>query len=76
MTMFDSLRNLFNTLFTEFRGLGLSIFATGLVVMALLTAFGGDENKQTFKRGFVTCLIGLIVFFLAKPIVTFIRGAL
>lgn len=74
--MFESLNNLLDTLFTEFRTLGMTLFAIGLIVMALLTAFGGEENKRSFQRGFIVCVIGMIVFFLAKPIITFIRTTL
>ena len=74
--MFTSLNNLLDSIFNEFRTLGTTLFAIGLIVMALLTAFGGEENKRTFQRGFIICLFGMIVFFLAKPIVTFIKTTL
>ncbi|TCP24450.1 stage V sporulation protein AE [Scopulibacillus darangshiensis] len=74
--MFDALGRLVDTIFTEFRTLGISIFAIGIIVMALLTAFGGEENKRTFQRGFITCIAGIIVFFLAKPIISFFQGNL
>lgn len=74
--MFASLNNLLDTLFTEFRTLGTTLFAIGIIVMALLTAFGGEENKRVFQKGFVVCVAGIIVFFLAKPIITFIRTTL
>jgi len=74
--MFESLNNLLDTLFTEFRTLGMTLFAIGIIVMALLTAFGGEENKRSFQRGFIVCILGVIVFFLAKPIITFIRTTL
>lgn len=74
--MFDSLNNLLNTIFIEFRQLGITIFAIGIIVMAMLTAFGGEENKRSFKAGFVICLVGMIVFFLARPIIDFIRTTL
>jgi type IV secretory pathway VirB2 component (pilin) len=74
--MFDSINNLLDAVFTEFRSLGMTIFAIGIIVMAMLTAFGGEENKRSFQRGFVVCLFGLVVFFLAKPIITFIRTTL
>lgn len=74
--MFESIKALLNTIFGEMRSIGVTIFALGLIVMALLTAFGGEENKRTFQRGFVVCVFGIIVFFLAKPIVTFFQGNL
>jgi len=74
--MFDSIKSLLDTVFDEFRSLGTTLFALGLIIMALLTAFGGEENKRTFQRGVIICLIGMVVFFLAKPIVTFIQGEL
>jgi len=74
--MFESLRGLLDTVFSEFRTLGITIFAIGLIVMALLTAFGGEENKRTFQKGFVICCAGMVVFFLAKPIVNFFQGNL
>lgn len=74
--MFDSLNNLLDTIFSEFRSLGATVFAIGIIVMALLTAFGGEENKRNFQRGFVVCVAGMIVFFLAKPIIDFIRTTL
>lgn len=74
--MFDSLNNLLDTIFEEFRSLGITLFAIGIIVMAALTAFGGEENKRSFQRGFVVCLVGIIVFFLAKPIISFVRDTL
>lgn len=74
--MFESLNNLLDTIFEEFRSLGITLFAIGIIVMAALTAFGGEENKRSFQRGFVVCLVGIIVFFLAKPIISFVRDTL
>lgn len=74
--MFDSLNSLLNTLFIEFRQLGITVFAIGMLAMAVLTAFGGEENKRKFQTGFVIAVAGMIVFFLAKPIIEFIRTGL
>lgn len=74
--MFDSLNNLLDTIFDEFRGLGTTVFAIGILVMALLTAFGGEENKRLFQKGFIVCVCGVVIFFLAKPIITFVRTTL
>lgn len=74
--MFDSINNLLDTIFNEFRGLGISVFGIGILVMALMTAFGGEENKRKFQSGFFLCVAGMIVFFLAKPIINFIRDTL
>jgi len=74
--LFESLNNLLDTVFDELRSVGVTVFAIGIIVMALLTAFGGEENKRTFQRGFVVCVVGIIVFFLAKPIITFLRDTL
>lgn len=74
--MFDSIKSFLDTVFDEFREAGTTLFALGLIVMALLTAFGGEENKRTFQRGVVLCIIGMVVFFLAKPLVSFIKGEL
>ncbi|MDJ0333276.1 hypothetical protein [Planococcus sp. S3-L1] len=74
--MFDSLNGLLNNIFIEFRQLGITIFAIGMLAMATLTAFGGEENKRKFQTGFVIALAGLVVFFLAKPIIEFIRTSL
>lgn len=74
--LFESIKSLLDTLFDEFREAGTTLFALGLVVMGLLTAFGGEENKRNFQRGFVICLIGMMVFFLAKPLVKFVQGEL
>lgn len=74
--MFESLNTLLETIFTEFRKLGVTVFAIGIIIMALLTAFGGEDNKRSFQRGFIACLLGIIIFFLAKPIITFIKTTL
>lgn len=74
--MFDSLNNLLDNIFIELRTLGITIFSIGIIIMALLTAFGGEENKRSFQRGFMVCIAGVIVFFLAKPIITYIRSML
>ena len=74
--MFESINSLLDTIFNEFRSLGVTIFAIGIIVMALLTAFGGEENKRNFQRGFVVCVVGIVVFFLAKPLIQFIKTSL
>jgi len=74
--MFESIKSLLDTIFIELRGIGFTIFAIGLIVMALLTAAGGEENKRMFQRGIFVCFLGMLVFFLAKPIVTFFQSNL
>lgn len=74
--MFESLNNLVDTMFSEFRSLGIGIFAIGIIVMAALTAFGGEERKRGFQSGFFICVLGIVIFFLAKPIIAFIRDTL
>lgn len=74
--MFESINNLLDTVFIELRTLGITLFSIGLIVLSLLTAFGGEENKRSFQRGLIVCIVGIVVFFLAKPIITFIRDAL
>lgn len=74
--MFDSIKSLLDTIFDEFREAGVTLFALGLLIMAVMTAFGGEENKRTFQRGVIVCIVGMVIFFLAKPIVRFFQGEL
>jgi len=71
--VFKSLRTLLNALFTDITSTFITLFAIGILVCGLLTAFGGEENQAKFKRGLVVCIGGLIVFLLAKPIVSYFQ---
>lgn len=71
--MFRQLRGLLNSLFGDITSTFITLFAIGILVCGLLAAFGGEENQAKFKRGLLLCVGGLIVFLLAKPIVSYFQ---
>ena len=74
--MFESLQGLLNSLFGDITSTFITLFAIGILVCGLLAAFGGDENQTKFKRGLFLCVVGLIVFLLARPIVNYFQNNL
>lgn len=74
--MFESLQGLLNSLFGDITSTFITLFAIGILVCGLLAAFGGDENQAKFKRGHFLCVVGLIVFLLARPIVNYFQNNL
>lgn len=71
--MFIRLQGLLNSLFGDITSTFITLFAIGILVCGLLAAFGGEENQAKFKRGLFLCIIGLIVFLLARPIVEYFQ---
>lgn len=71
--MFTSLQALFNTLFGDITKTFITLFSIGILVCGLLAAFGGEENQPRFKKGLISCVIGLIAFLLAKQIVEYFQ---
>lgn len=74
--MFIRLQGLLNSLFNDITSTFITLFAIGILVCGLLAAFGGEENQAKFKRGLFLCIIGLIVFLLARPIVNYFQSNL
>lgn len=74
--MFSQIQGLLNTLFGDITSTFITLFAIGILVTGLLAAFGGEENQAKFKKGLFLSIIGLSVFLLAKPIVTYLQNNL
>lgn len=74
--MFKRIENLILSLFTDMQTTFIWIFALGGLFSGLMVAFGGEENAPRFKKYLMFCIIGLVVFLLAKPIVEYIKAKL
>jgi len=71
--MFDRISTFLNTLFTDMQGTFITIFMIGLLICAVAVLAGDEQSTPKFKNGIKVCLIGLVVFILAKPIVDYIK---
>ncbi len=71
--MFTSIQGLLNKLLADISTTFITFFIIGIAVTGLLAAFGGEEHKSKFKGAFFLCLVGLVVFSIAEPIVTYFQ---
>ncbi|AOZ94942.1 TrbC/VirB2 family protein [Paenibacillus crassostreae] len=71
--MFEALQGLLNTLFGDITKTFITLFSIGILVCGLIAAFGGEENQPKFKKGLMLCVVGLVVFVLAKQIVEYFQ---
>lgn len=74
--MFNQIKNLILKLFTDLQGTFLWIFAIGILLCAIVLAFGDEQNAPKFKKGLIGCLAGIVVFLLAKPVVEYVQSNL
>lgn len=74
--MFITLRNAILTLFGDMQSTFLWIFAIGLLICSLGAWAGDEQYSPRFKSGIKVCIIGLVVFLLARPIVQYIDSLL
>lgn len=70
--MFVTIKNFLLALFTDFQTTFIWLFAIGILVTGLLVWTGGEENAPKFKKGLVVCIVGIMIFLLAKPLVVYI----
>jgi stage V sporulation protein AE len=71
--MFESIQNLLSAIFSNVFSLGATLFAIGILICAIMAAWGGEEGKQKFQKGLVVCACGFTIFLLANPLITFIQ---
>lgn len=71
--MFGRIESLILSLFTDMQSTFIWIFAIGGLFSGLMIAFGGEENAPRFKKMLMWCIVGLVVFLLAKPIVEYVK---
>lgn len=74
--MFGRIENLILRIFTDMQSTFIWIFAIGLLFCAIMIGFGGDENAPKFKKGLIFCIVGVVVFLLAKPAIEYIQNNL
>lgn len=74
--MFATIKSFLLKLFTDFQTTFIWLFAIGILVSALLVFTGGEENAPKFKKGLIVCIVGMMVFLLAKPLVSYMDANL
>lgn len=74
--MFNRIRGLLNTLFSDMQSTFIWVFSIGFVVLGLMAWYGDEQNTPRFKKGMIWCAIGIVVFLLARPIVTYVQSNL
>lgn len=74
--MFSRIEGFLLSLFTDLQNTLFWIFAFGALFSAVMIGLGSEENAPKFKKGLLFCIIGAVIFLLAKPLVEYIRGNL
>ncbi|MBU8732516.1 hypothetical protein KM915_20930 [Cytobacillus oceanisediminis] len=74
--MFTSIQNLLKGIFGDFQTTFIWLFVIGILISGLLVWLGGEENAPKFKKSLVICIVGLMVFLLASPIVSYVDSYL
>lgn len=74
--MFDQIGGLLDSLFSDIQSTFITLFVIGIMILGLLTAFGGQESQGKFKGGLIFCIGGLAVFILAPAIVDYFQNNL
>jgi uncharacterized YccA/Bax inhibitor family protein len=74
--MFSTIKSFLLRLFTDFQTTFIWLFAIGILVSALLVWTGGEENAPKFKKSLVVCIVGMMIFLLAKPLVQYMDAGL
>ena len=71
--MFNRISGLLEALFTDMQTTFLTIFTIGILICAVGVFAGDEHSAPKFKKGIITCVIGVIVFLLADPIIDYVK---
>ncbi|MEN0645521.1 hypothetical protein MKY91_20360 [Alkalicoccobacillus gibsonii] len=74
--MFNRIRGLLTSIFTDFQTTFIWIFSIGFLICAIATANADENSAPRFKKGAIWCGVGVVVFLLARPIVQYIQSNL
>nr|WP_276323953.1 hypothetical protein [Planococcus halocryophilus] len=51
----------------------ITIFMIGLVISAIGVWAGDEQSAPKFKNGIKLCVLGVVLFLLAKPVIEYIQ---
>lgn len=71
--MFQRIENLILQIFTDLQTTFIWIFAIGILACSIMIGFGSEENAPRFKKGLIFCIVGAVIFLLAKPVIQYIQ---
>jgi len=71
--MFERIQGFLNTLFSDMQGTFITIFAIGLLICAIGVWAGDEQSSPKFKNGIKLCVIGVVLFLLAKPVIEYVQ---
>lgn len=74
--MFTSIKSFLLKLFTDFQTTFIWLFAIGILITTLGVWMGGEDNAPKFKKGLVISIFGILIFLLAKPLVSYMDANL
>ena len=74
--MFATLKAFFSSLFNDMQGTFIWLFTIGMLICGLMAWLGDEANQSKFKKALVFCIWGLVIFLLAKPIITYVDSKL
>lgn len=71
--VFDRISVFLNTLFSDMQGTFITIFMIGLLICAIGVWAGDEQSSPKFKNGLKLCVLGVVLFLLAKPVIDYIQ---
>ncbi|MFC3210679.1 hypothetical protein [Planomicrobium okeanokoites] len=71
--MFDRIGAFLNTLFTDMQGTFITVFMIGLLICAIGVWAGDEQSSPKFKNGIKLCVLGVVLFLLARPVIDYIQ---
>lgn len=71
--MFERISGFLNTLFADMQTTFITIFMIGLLICAIGVWAGDEQSSPKFKNGLKLCVVGVVLFLLAKPVIDYIQ---
>lgn len=71
--VFDRIGAFLNTLFTDMQGTFITVFMIGLLICAIGVWAGDEQSSPKFKNGIKLCVLGVVLFLLARPVIDYIQ---
>ncbi len=71
--VFDRISAFLNTLFSDMQTTFITIFMIGLLISAIGVWAGDEQSSPKFKNGLKLCVLGVVLFLLAKPVIDYIQ---
>lgn len=71
--MFARIQAFLNTLFSDMQGTFITIFMIGLLICAIGVWAGDEQSSPKFKNGIKLCVLGVVLFLLARPVIDYVQ---